>query len=443
MQKQLRDGLILRSISEGHASDRERLPTFFGEVFHEAYDEEPANLSIWTESLLAGDHPATTDEDIWLVVDPAKDDMIVSALLLIPQTWRYESVQLGVGRVEIVATHKDYRRRGLVRELMLVAHERSAALGHTIEAITGIPHYYRRFGYTMAVDLGSFAAVPLATIPKLAEGKSAKYSLRPATEADIPNIIAWEEYAGGQALLSTVRGEREWRYEFARAENHTWWLDMLIITRDDGRDVGYVATRRKFDDWLPCVAYVVGEEASYMDTYEDVLRGLKARLQSRYPEDTPPVIYFAAGMHEAISILTRSAYPAAVRSEHYAWYLRAASPARLIREITPVLEKRLANSGANRYSGELKISFFDGTGLCIQFEDGYIINTLDIQVSTPQEEEKADAAFPWHSFLALVFGYRTFEEVAHVLPESHANGRARVLLGTLFPRKRSWLMPLA
>ncbi len=443
MQKQLHDGLILRSISEGHASDRRDLPRFFGEVFQEAYSEEQTNLVVWTESLLAADHPATTDDDVWLVVDPAHEDRIVSAMLLIPQTWRYESVRLGVGRVEIVATHKDYRRRGLIRELIQVAHERSASLGHTIQVITGIPHYYRRFGYTMAVDLGGFAAVPLAAVPKLAKDKTLQYTLRPATEADIPNIIVWEAWAGDHALLSTVRSEAEWHYEFTRPENHMWWLDVHIITHADGRDVGYVALRQRHEHLVPCLAYIVGPDASYLDTYEDVLRGLKAHLEDRYPQDTPAVIHFAAGMHEAFNTLTRSLYPAVVREDTYAWYVRAPSLAHLIREIAPVLEQRLHASGAHGYNGTLKISFFNGEGLLVRLENGCIADAEDIAVRTPQDEDEADAAFPWHSFLSLVFGHRTYDTLKHVLPECHANGKAQVLLEVMFPRGRSWLMPLA
>ena len=160
MNRDLGTGLVLRSISAGYASDRRDLPAFYTEVFSEANGEPDPYIALWTESLLAEDHPATTGDDIWVVVDSAQNDRIVSALLLIPQTWRYESIPLPVGRVEIVATHPDYRRRGLVRALMQAAHERSAALGHNVQAITGIPHYYRQFGYTMTVDLGGHEAIP-------------------------------------------------------------------------------------------------------------------------------------------------------------------------------------------------------------------------------------------------------------------------------------------
>lgn len=436
MQRILSDGLVLRSLSEGYASDREGLAPFYIDVFSEKDGEPDEYIGPWTESLLNG-HPATTADDVWVVVDTTQNDRIASALLLIPQRWRYESVTLGVGRVEIVATHKDYRRRGLVSALMQAAHERSAALGHTIQAITGIEHYYRRFGYTMAVDLGAFAAVPLAIIPE--PKQPPQYTLRPATEADIPNLIAWDAYAAQQFVLSTVRSADEWRYDLSRPDYHIWWFDVQVITSAEQGDVGYVALRRQFDQALPCLAWVIGPDASYIATFDDVLYGLKTHLQC---ENGPVYINFGAGMHDSLLTMIRALYPAVTRDHHYAWYLRAASPARLLREIAPVLEQRLHGSGANSYSGELMIRFFDMTGVKLRFECGRLAEAQDITFANVREDDAADAGFPWHSFLTLVFGYRSIDELRHILPEVHASGRAHALLNCLFPPRASWIIPI-
>ena len=141
MLKQLKDGLILRSLSEGYASDREQLPDFYASINTAGEsDHVQDGIRHWTRDLMSG-HPTTTPEDIFVAVDPTKDDMLVSATLLIPQTWRYENIDIAVGRPELVATHADYRSRGLVRVLFDAIHERSAALGHQMQAITGIPAF--------------------------------------------------------------------------------------------------------------------------------------------------------------------------------------------------------------------------------------------------------------------------------------------------------------
>ena len=60
-------------------------------------------------------------------------------------------MELDAGLPELVGTHPDYRRRGLVREQFEVLHRWSKERGHLMQAIAGIPYYYRRFGYEMAV----------------------------------------------------------------------------------------------------------------------------------------------------------------------------------------------------------------------------------------------------------------------------------------------------
>jgi hypothetical protein len=53
-----------------------------------------------------------------------------------------------------------------------------------------------------------------------------------------------------------------------------------------------------------------------------------------------------------------------------------------------------------------------------------------------------DAAFPWHMFWDVVFGHRSVDDLAAVLTDVEANGKAAVLLDALFPKKVSWLQGL-
>ena len=134
MQRELADGLILRTLSEGVASDRERLPAFYGAVNGEGDPEAVVEgLVAWTQDLI-NHHPQTSHDDIFVVVDPAHEDRIVSATLLIPQTWRYEEIPIAVGRPELVGTLPEYRGRGLVRTLFDAVHEVSN-LAQLTEAI--------------------------------------------------------------------------------------------------------------------------------------------------------------------------------------------------------------------------------------------------------------------------------------------------------------------
>lgn len=442
MEKALSNGLLLRSLSAGYDQDRAGLKDLYKRVFGDELGEwnVPDDDDLWVDSLLSGSHPTITDDDVWVVVDPAKDDLTVSTVLLIPQLWRYEAVELPVGRPELVATHPDYRRRGLVRELMQVAHARSEALGHVVQGITGIDHYYRRFGYTMAVDLDRYATTPMTAVPKLKDGQQARYTLRLATEADYPQLCAWDDYVAPQFALSTVYTPALWAHHLG-----TPGTALQVIVDDRGKDVGFVALRlHDRSQRLRCQAYVVGDQSSYLATYDDVLRGLKAYAEANSKADGGAnAIEFDSGLPPTLHTLIEHTEPSQIKQDRYAWYMRAASPARLIETIKPVLEARLQGSGAHRYTGAIKINFHDLTGLRIQFDEGRITGVESIDLTEPKDWFRCDAAFPYHTFLNLVFGHRTYREIKHIMIEAWATGKAEVLLNTLFPVKPSHILAVS
>ncbi|MFW5772299.1 MAG: GNAT family N-acetyltransferase [Phototrophicaceae bacterium] len=448
MQQQLEDGLILRSLSEGVASDRERLPDFYVEIFTEAEEEDAGTLGPWTRDLISDAHPTVTDDDIWVVVDPAAGDKIVSALLLIPQTWRYggveDGVEFGVGRVELVATDKAYRRRGLVRKLMNVAHQRSAELGHLMQVITGIPHYYRQFGYAMAVNLGFPGVLPLASIPALPADQEPKFTLRPASDDDIPNLLDWSHYYARECLLSVAGDETIWRFELNQRTAVTpHYQHVRIITRrEDGQDVGFVSLRASdYGPFLGCYQYGVGEESSYLETFADVMREIKAFAETRFADrddGQPSAVYFESGVHPTVETLVRMYPSGTVRDSVYAWYIRVPDLAEFSRRIAPVLERRLAGSGANRFTGTLGIVFQDFNGLLLTFTDGRLTEAANGDLPRAQ----VDAAFPWNTFLNVMLGHRSVTEIDRVLPETFCSRKAAVLLPVLFPVQRSNLIAL-
>ncbi|MBI1280721.1 MAG: GNAT family N-acetyltransferase [Anaerolineaceae bacterium] len=442
MQKQLANGLILRSLSEGYASDRERLPQFYADVNSE-HDNElgKEQTRVLTRDLMNG-HSTTTLEDIFVVVDPAQDDRIASATLLIPQTWRYETIPIKVGRPEMVGTLPPYRGRGLVRELFEVIHQRSAALGHQLQVITGIPYFYRQFGYAMAVDLGEeHASIPLHAVADAAPDYQPAFTLREATTDDIPNLIQWHDYLARERLLTELRSTDEWRYEInGRTPASPLCLTFLIITSATGEDVGYVEVYTHLPamdrEVVDCTGYVVGDPSSYLATYDDVIRGIKQWAIAKY-RFCPALLKFSAGVHDALDSLINRTKGAAVRGPDYLWLLRVPEMIPFLWLLQPVLEQRLAGSGANRYTGELKIGFYDLTGISIKFECGRLAAIDNIS-----GKDGYDISFPYHMLWNVVFGHHSYDELRAILPEVWASGKSAVLLDALFPKKKSWLKGL-
>jgi len=145
--RDLGDGLILRRSTP---DDTEALAAFNARIHSNAGPEHPnVGVAAWTHDLLTGNHPSFDVAD-FTIVEEARTGAIVSSMSLISQTWAYDGIPFGVGRPELVGTDPEYRHRGLVRAQFEVIHQWSTERGERLQAITGIPWYYRQFGYEMA-----------------------------------------------------------------------------------------------------------------------------------------------------------------------------------------------------------------------------------------------------------------------------------------------------
>lgn len=92
------------------------------------------------------------------------------------------------------------------------------------------------------------------------------------------------------------------------------------------------------------------------------------------------------------------------------------------------------------FSGELKISFFQG-GLYLLFDQGKLTQVTDWQ-ATGENEAFTMTGFPPLVFLKLLFGYRSLDELFYAFPDCWANEQDTLLLNALFPKQPSWLRML-
>ena len=92
------------------------------------------------------------------------------------------------------------------------------------------------------------------------------------------------------------------------------------------------------------------------------------------------------------------------------------------------------------HTGEVTLSFYR-SGLKLVLEQGRL---AAIEPWKPTPDEWGAARFPNLTFLQLVFGYRTVEELSYAFPDcSPGNDETRTLLAILFPKKGSQLLPIA
>jgi hypothetical protein len=108
-----------------------------------------------------------------------------------------------------------------------------------MQAIAGIPYFYRRFGYEMAVWMGAGRRLFARDLP--ARPPDGPYSLRPATTADAPFPSALDLRSSRRYLLSSPRDAPTWRYEVAgRDPDSDESARVQILERPAGEPVGYV-----------------------------------------------------------------------------------------------------------------------------------------------------------------------------------------------------------
>ncbi|MDP9364643.1 MAG: GNAT family N-acetyltransferase, partial [Chloroflexota bacterium] len=414
---------------------------------------DPA-IAAWTRDLLLRPHPTFRPELFTLVEEPASG-RIASTLNLIPQTWSYGGVEVGVGRVELVGTHPDFRRRGLVRRQMELVHRWSAEAGHLMQGITGIPWYYRQFGYEMALELDGFRRVPVAGLAELSAGEAEPYRLRPATPDDIPFLAATDDHGRRRSLVWCVRDEAIWRYELdGRSEGNLSRRVLRVIETavpegEAARPVGWVAHAPVlWGQALGVSACELAPGISWLAVAPVLLRALRV-IGEGYATDgsaaggTPRPARFERvvlvlgtdhPLYRALPERARDVVPA------YAWYVRVPDlPAFLLR-VAPVFEARLADSPAAGHSGELKLNFYQG-GLRLSFAAGRLVAA---EPWPEPEYHQAGASFPPLTFLHLLFGRRSLAELERAFPDCRARTEeARVLLDALFPPRPSLVWPVA
>ena len=430
--RDLGDGLILRAATR---DDREALSDFHATHLTDPGQTEPnEGLRAWMLDLMSDGHPTLRASDFTLVED-TNTSKIVSSIGLFSQTWTYEGIPFPFGQPEIVSTDPDYRRRGLVRAQFEQVHKWSAERGELVQGITGIPWYYRQFGYEMTINLGGNRTAYKLQVPKLKEGDPEPYNFRPATPGDIPFIMEMYKQACSRSLISSIRDEALWRYDIeGRSEKSDFRNELRIIETPEREAVGVLAHSPKL--WGPGIGsrmFEVKAGVPFLTVTPSVMRYLEATGDeyARRSGGEFGAISFGLGEKHPVYDTVTERLPR-IRKP-YAWYIRIPDVTAFVQHIAPALEKRLAESPQGGYTGELKISFYR-RGLQLNFDKGRI----QAESWKPDRVEDGGAAFPDLTFLQILFGYRSLEELQHAFPDLETRtDDARALLPILFPKKVS------
>ena len=142
--KNLGNGLILRCLEE---SDRESLLEHVKNVYESSIIPSVSSL---TNQFL--DHyPDFSLRDNFVVVDTKQNSKVIAWLCLLRKTCVFEDVEISYGQMDMVGTQKEYRNRGLIRQLSKVLEQRATEYDLPFLVVLGIPYYYKRLGYEYAI----------------------------------------------------------------------------------------------------------------------------------------------------------------------------------------------------------------------------------------------------------------------------------------------------
>ena len=434
--KELGAGLILRRSSP---ADVDALSDFCGAIHSPEPGQREEQVYAWTRDLLARPHPRFHPDD-FTVVEEVATGRIISTMNLISQTWTYDGIPFDVGRPELVGTLPEYRSRGLIRQQFEEVHRWSEQRGELVQAITGIPFYYRLFGYEMAIDLDGWRGGYEINLPLLAEGEGEPCSFRPATEADLPFIAATYRAGCERYPIACVRDEATWHYELkGRSPAVT---QPLVIIEKDGESIGFLRHHpNNGRRGAVLTLYELKRGNSWLEITPAVMRYMW-KVGREYAQQTgKPCTGFVFGFGESHPVYDLFHERLPERQRSYAWYVRVPDLPRFLTHIAPALEKRLAESPAVGYSGEQCMSFYR-SGVRYVFERGKLRAAEPWQPDSRNPE--GDIALPGLTFLQLLFGYRSLRDLHNSFPDClWRSNETRALFECLFPRRPSQVVGLS
>jgi hypothetical protein len=421
---QLEDNLVLRSAT---IDDKDEVVNFNTTVMTDPPDFEPAvSVGEWTRDLFEGVNRRVKPSDITVVEDTNTGE-IVSSIIYISQLWNIGGIDTPMGMPEIVGTHPDYRRRGLVRKQFDVMHDWGRQRGHLFNTVMGIPYYYKQFGYEYALDAWGGRETARTSLTDVLSKKEAEppFSARDAERSDIPFIVETELNSRQRLFITTARDAQIFESEmFGRRETSAVFYRTRILEQA-GTPVGYyeihVSTKR---DSIRVDAIEISNAVNWLDATTSMLVDLKKIADEL---ETPD-----GGKCEKIEFSFGSEHPSFKLFDSqfgsvkipYAWFVRVPDVAALVSHLSPVIEERLAASDLRGWSGDLNLSFYR-SGLKMNFDSGTLTSTEN---TGPIERHEAHAHYPDLTFTKALFGQYSFTQLREIYDDCYAEKRAHHIL---------------
>ncbi len=401
LPKALGDGLTLRAVAS--PADAQRYIDLSAAVTNEGD----------IAARLLHHHPTTSNADYFLVIDEATG-AAVSTTCLLPWRCSLDGIVLNVAMLEMVVTDPAYRRRGLVRAQIEHFHHVIAERGFDLAIIQGIPYYYRQYGYAYALDHTPLTELPTWRIPAPAADSAALYQWRPATLADIEELVRLYRTAMAPQQIAVERSAADWHYLL----QHKQYPVRLVEERSTGCAVGYVVTTAG-ETTLHLAEHAVVDYAAALT----VLQGLKQESRGEIQIVGSP----ADRLVQVARTLGGVALPAPDQ-----WLWRIPDVGALLVKLTPLFALRLQAGGCATYIGSLCINLYR-QAFVLQINRGQVTIDRIGFVDASMGAQGGDLNIPPAAFVRLLLGYRTLDNLYDAWPDLRVKPAVRYLLEILFP----------
>ena len=441
MLERISEDLILRTASH---EDADNLADFHEEVFM----DEPSGtrawwIAEWGRDLLTKPHPTFSPSDC-LIVEDTRNNRIASSSLYLTQQWQCDGARFQVGQPEIVGTRKEYRERGLIRKQFEVMHRWADERNHDILVVHGIPHYYRQFGYEMALGQYPRRNALIEALPRWTEDEQRNHVLRDVTLDDVEFVTRLVNTTNQRALYSPVFEPDQMRYMmFDRNERSgaAWRTAILCKNTADGpgEPIGAIMYALVVAiDEARILRIEMAGPTHWRLALEDLLREFEERARTITDGNPDPDRRI-----KVVNTEMQPGHPAHIFDNgvlgpkpdtDYAWYVRVSNLANFFTKISPALNHRLANSVHASYNGTLNINL-GNSRLSISFNNGEFSQATN---SGRAPRSDATAAFPGGNFMQILFGRRSIADVVRTEADCEVMSKAdHDLLQTLFPKHHS------
>ena len=361
-------------------------------------------------------HPERKLDEFQIVQNTATGE-VVSTSCFFPWRLSFAGTQLNAVQLEMIFTHPEYRKKGLVRRQIQRLHQIVEDRGYDILLLWGIPFYYRQFGYSYCVEGLATQSLPAWRVEEAPA--AAPCRLRAAGLGDLPLLARMYPRCVAGLDVYLERGEAHWRYLLESAK----FPIFLVEAAKDGGALGYaILVRNKrtvhiFESGLPD-----------QETALALLQLLKKdcdEILVNWPAGGT-----LAGLARSLgSILTRSTQ----------WEFRLPSLSRFLMKVAPVLEKRLAGSDFWNITTDFVLNLF--TEVClIRIAGGRIAEVKPLGfVDTSMGGEGGTLNIPPDAWMRLLFGDRDLDELYESWPDIVVKPKDKALVQALFPRMQAYL----